>query len=84
MSKEAKTLRYYREEDEAQERVRQIKEAVASCKLDGDTMDCEKCKANIRKQVIEEIEKLFSHNLMTGPQVNAISSTEWQQFKEVK
>ena len=27
------------------------KEAMASVKLDGDTMDCQKCKANIIKEI---------------------------------
>lgn len=28
-----------------------LKEARSSCRLDGDTIDCTKCKANIRKQL---------------------------------
>jgi len=39
-----------------------MKEAAASCRLDGETMDCEKCKSHIEQEVARriraEIEKL--------------------------
>lgn len=38
-------------------------------------------REQIRQQLIGEIEGLFSQNLMTGPQLNVISSLAWQQFK---
>lgn len=60
-----------------------IKEAIASVKLDGDTMDCEKCKAVQKQKLIEKIENLFKFELndLIGIHANRV---EWQQFKKGK
>lgn len=54
MSKESKTARPDQPLIRALKHL-QLREAIASVKLNGDTSDCAKCKANIRKQVIKEI-----------------------------
>ncbi len=65
-----------------------IREAEASCRLDSDTMDCTKCKANIRQQLIEEIEKLLNEgrevdygDVIGFVQYLEVSKKRWQQFK---
>ncbi len=60
-----------------------IKEAIASCRLDGETMSCERCPLgkDYRKQLIEELQawKIIDDE----PVIKLIIPIEWwQQFKD--
>ena len=65
-------------------RIMKAKEALASVKLDGDTMDCTKCVLgkDYRKQLVEEIEKhSFTASIVDLSNKRVLDESWWQQFK---
>jgi len=72
--------------------IMKIKEAEASCRLDGDTMDCDKCRQQMHKEFCEEVEKLIQGEFKESPitfygcsLIDVLrANARWQQFKEGK
>jgi len=62
-----------------------MNEAEASCCLDGDTMDCSKCKSQIEKDVAKRIFERIEEDeamILASDKYVCISRQDWQQLRQ--